>query len=1186
MSHDRTQPAAPIRNPVATGDYTPAPAPDPAGTQPSSRPAGARPDGLLDVPGYAVTGEIARGGMGRVLAATDLAFGREVAVKVLLPGHEAGEEAERFVREARITGRLAHPGIPPAYELGTLAEGSPFLAMKLVRGRTLAALLADRPDLADDRPRFVGVVEQIAQAVGFAHSQGVIHRDLKPANVMVGAFGEVQVMDWGLAREREEERPADGPGVRETALEVRAAALTVAGAVMGTPAYMAPEQARGEDVDARADVFALGGVLCEVLTGKRTFTGATTAEVMAKARAGDLSDPFARLDACGADSDLLSLAKQCLSPRPTDRPADGTVVAAELAAYRAGVEARLRQAETDRAAAEAKAEEQRKRRRVQLVLAGVVVLVAIGGGVTAVQVQARREQDRIAADETTRQKERETRAAALVDSLAGADPAAVPRIVADLTDLRDLARPRLVELAAQPVTTPAGLHARLALLPDELGRAAELAAYLPACQPGELLPIRDALKPHAVVVSPPLWAVLANESAAPGRRVRAAAALAGLAPADPRWAGLAPAVAEAAVQANPVEFVAWSAALEPVRGALLQALVKRYPASRERIESGKLAVSALSAEASGFDLTANLLARYAADRPAELAELAVTVDARHHALFAGAITTNRAAVVPLLTAELGRRVVVPEDKPVADYLGEITAADLRVKHATAKAAMAAKRFEVRLLGGKSYRLTLESADFDSYLAVRDAAGKEVAADDDGGGGENALLNYTPSGDGSYAVYASSFKGVGAFILRVVETATGVEEAKEALALRQANAAAVLLSPVESEAVWPLFKHTPDPTVRSYLVHRAARVGVDPVALVGRFRAEGDMSAKRALLLTLGEYPPAAVPDRAGLTAELLTLYKEDADAGLHGSLDWLLRQKWGQAAAVAVIDAGLAKKGGDGAKTGKGWYVNGEGQAFTVIREPKEFTLGSPATEPGRVEVNEPAHRKRIVRSFAIATKEVTVDQFLRFRPGHSWVKRYSPDGDSPAVSVKWYQAAAYCNWLSDREGIPEDQWCYEPNAKGEYGEGMTMRKGHLSLTGYRLPTEVEWEYGCRAGAVTGRYFGRPEGLLPFYAWGLRNADDRSWPVGRLKPNDLGLFDMLGNVLEWVEDPAVPYATGQVEDRENAQYLEINEQLNRLLRGGSFSSTRELLRCALRGSVRPSYGDITVGFRPSRTLLD
>src|SRR5262249_45485530 len=146
---------------------------------------------LPAVPGYRVLREIARGGMGRVLAAYDLALDRDVALKVLLPG----ANAERFVRESKITARRPHPGIPPVHALGTLADVSPFLAMKLIAGRTLADEMKSA-----DRPRLLQAFLQVCQAVGFVHSRGVIHRDLKPANVMVGAFGEVQVMDWGLAK--------------------------------------------------------------------------------------------------------------------------------------------------------------------------------------------------------------------------------------------------------------------------------------------------------------------------------------------------------------------------------------------------------------------------------------------------------------------------------------------------------------------------------------------------------------------------------------------------------------------------------------------------------------------------------------------------------------------------------------------------------------------------------------------------------------------------------------------------------------------------------------------------------------------------------------------------------------------------------------------------------------------------
>jgi hypothetical protein len=159
----------------------------------ASHPGGEAPDSRLPmVSGYCVLREIARGGMGRVLAARDLTLDRDLALKILLPGANPA----RFVRESKITARLPHPGIPPVHTLGTLDDGSPFLAMKLIVGQTLAVEME-----TVDRPRHLQVFLQVCQAVGFAHSKGVVHRDLKPANVMVGAFGEVQVMDWGLAKD-------------------------------------------------------------------------------------------------------------------------------------------------------------------------------------------------------------------------------------------------------------------------------------------------------------------------------------------------------------------------------------------------------------------------------------------------------------------------------------------------------------------------------------------------------------------------------------------------------------------------------------------------------------------------------------------------------------------------------------------------------------------------------------------------------------------------------------------------------------------------------------------------------------------------------------------------------------------------------------------------------------------------
>ncbi len=302
--------------------------PDQAGP-PSTTTASATPEVIDTRVSYRLGREIGRGGMGTVLEGRDTRLGREVAVKVLLETHAADTRVlEHFSEEVRILGRLQHPGIVPVYQAGQFPDGRPYFAMRLVKGQTLARLLAGRTG-TEGRPHLLKVFEQVCQAMAYAHSEGVIHRDLKPANVMVGDFGEVQVMDWGLARSRCQDAGESLPG-----------------GVMGTPAYMAPEQAHGEAsrLDERTDVFGLGGILCEILTGKPPYPGPDKEAVLAKARRADLGDAFRRLDACGADSDLVSLAKSCLAADPNDRLGDAGKLADAVTGHLEWV---LRRAERD-----------------------------------------------------------------------------------------------------------------------------------------------------------------------------------------------------------------------------------------------------------------------------------------------------------------------------------------------------------------------------------------------------------------------------------------------------------------------------------------------------------------------------------------------------------------------------------------------------------------------------------------------------------------------------------------------------------------------------------------------------------------------------------------------------------------------------------------------------------------------
>jgi hypothetical protein len=323
--------------------------------------------------------------MGVIYRATDTTLGREVAVKALREkyGPKSGG-ARRFADEARIAGQLQHPAIPPVHDLGTLPDGRPFLAMKLIKGDTLDLLLEARPDLAAERGRFVAVFEQVCQALAYAHSHQVIHRDLKPANVMVGAFGGVQVMDWGLARVLGV-RSGEGGDPEETSGTTQVSSLrdsdgeaTQAGSVLGTPAFMPPEQAIGAVglIDARSDVFGLGAILAVILTGRPPFAAGSAEATRIQAAQGNVEDCFARLDGCGAEPNLVALCKGCLSPKPAERPADAGAVARAVADLRAAADARARHAEGEKAAAQARALEARKRQRLTLALAGSLLAAA------------------------------------------------------------------------------------------------------------------------------------------------------------------------------------------------------------------------------------------------------------------------------------------------------------------------------------------------------------------------------------------------------------------------------------------------------------------------------------------------------------------------------------------------------------------------------------------------------------------------------------------------------------------------------------------------------------------------------------------------------------------------------------------------------------------------------------------
>jgi serine/threonine-protein kinase len=345
--------------------------------------ADTRLEALADLPAkvgkYDVREVIAQGGMGVVVRAQDRELEREVAIKFLRRSLSANQALQRLFRaEARVMGMLEHPGIVAIHDLGSAPDGRLYYVMKLVAGESLQAFLqrgagaqADASSARTHRRHAVAAFVRVCETMAFAHSRGIVHGDLKPANVMVGAFGEVQILDWGFARAAQQLEATTAGGDH-----------TNAPRVAGTPAFMAPEQARGaaEQVDARTDVFALGGILCQILTGAPPYRGQTREETYLRASRAWLDDAHRRLDTCGADGNLVLLAHRCLAVDPALRPAHAGEVAAAANESIAAVEQRARDLELEAAQARARAAEEQRARRATLWLALVVVAALVAGG--------------------------------------------------------------------------------------------------------------------------------------------------------------------------------------------------------------------------------------------------------------------------------------------------------------------------------------------------------------------------------------------------------------------------------------------------------------------------------------------------------------------------------------------------------------------------------------------------------------------------------------------------------------------------------------------------------------------------------------------------------------------------------------------------------------------------------------
>ncbi|MCW5808356.1 MAG: serine/threonine protein kinase [Deltaproteobacteria bacterium] len=424
--------------------------------------------------------ELGRGGMGRVVEATDVALDRKVAIKQALSTRPS--DVARFEREVRITAQLEHPSIVPVHEAGRDERGQPYYVMRRIDGKPLSDVAAAARDLAARLALIPNVLAAI-DAAAYAHARRIIHRDIKPWNILVGAYGETLLIDWGLARRIDAgdgELPGEGPGDEERV------ELTRAGETYGTPGYMAPEQARGDAVDTRADVYALGATLFHVLAGASPAAGRAPAEWIAEAAEGAIEPPLALLDPA-APRELVTVVTKAMAARADDRYRDAGELAADVRAFLAGQLVGAHRCSTLELA-------RRFVRRHRLAVATVTIAalaLATFGAVAVRRIVAERDRANDAAEIAHRERERSTlerdraedRSQQLLveraSTLAAIDPT---RAVALLRNLpatsrhvqraRDIARNAATHGVAHGATLSGKQLNAIAISPDERRAAA------------------------------------------------------------------------------------------------------------------------------------------------------------------------------------------------------------------------------------------------------------------------------------------------------------------------------------------------------------------------------------------------------------------------------------------------------------------------------------------------------------------------------------------------------------------------------------------------------------------------------------------------------------------------------------------------------------------------------------------
>ena len=391
--------------------------------------------------------------------------------------------------------------------------------------------------------------------------------------------------------------------------------------------------------------------------------------------------------------------------------------------------------------------------------------------------------------------------------------------------------------------------------------------------------------------------------------------------------------------------------------------------------------------------------------------------------------------------------------------------------------------------------------------------------------------------------------------------------------RQRNVAVALLLLGRDDLVWPLLGTSADASLRTELMLNIRSYGVPIEILLRAEENVRDPIARQAIWQCLASGGVRfATSEKDAISERIRSRWGDVATQSERAGIVWLASR------------IGLSELPGpnrqEAPRKERDWSINSLGRASLRVRGPVEFQMGSPVSERRRMD-NERQHRRRIDRHFEICAYKVTTAEYRMFNPAYIPDQDVAPADDCPAIAITWLDAARFCRWLSEREGVPENQMCYP--SVDQIHPGMTFPSDLLTRTGFRLPTEAEWEYVCRSGASERYFFGENDRYLSEFGWWIGNSGERTWPIGQLRPNPFGVFDILGNVQEWCQDAIDDYPQ---DSSVLAETRSLTDENSRIVRGAHYRAPGRSFRSANRGAFSPDTQLSIIGFRLARSIAE